>query len=60
MGKGNAYRLLMGKAKGKETTRRPRHRWVNNNKMGLEQIECVGGVLTGLLWLRIGTSGELL
>jgi hypothetical protein len=33
-GKRNMYRLLVGKT-GKETTRRPRCRWVNNTKMNL-------------------------
>jgi hypothetical protein len=39
----------------KETTRRPRRRWVNNIKMDLREIGW-----SGLVWLRIGTSGELL
>jgi hypothetical protein len=34
------------------------HRWVDNIKMDLEEVGL--GVLTGLVWLRIGASGELL
>jgi hypothetical protein len=35
----------------------PRSRWVDNIKMDLVDD---GMVWTGLVWLRIGTSGELL
>jgi hypothetical protein len=34
---------------------RPRHRWVNNIKMDPREIGW-----SGLIWLRIGTSGGLL
>jgi hypothetical protein len=37
---------------------RPRRRWVNNIKMYLIEIEW--GLWTGLVWLSIRTSGELL
>jgi hypothetical protein len=33
--KQNAYRILVGKPEGKRSLGRPRHRWVNNIKMGL-------------------------
>jgi hypothetical protein len=46
--KRNAYRILVGKPQGT-----PRHRWVGNIKMD-------GVVWTGLIWLRIATSGGLL
>jgi hypothetical protein len=36
---------------------RPRHRWQDSIKMDLRED---GVVQTGLTWLRIGTSGELL
>jgi hypothetical protein len=45
--KKNAYRLLVGKPEGKRPLGRPRRRWV-------------GVMWTGLVWLRIGTGGELL
>jgi hypothetical protein len=56
--KRNAYRLLVGKPDGKRPLGRPKHRWVDNIKMDLGEIGW--GLLTGLFWLRIGTSGELL
>jgi hypothetical protein len=37
---------------------RPRQRWVDNIRMALGEIEWV--VWTGLIWLRIRTSGGLL
>jgi hypothetical protein len=42
------YRLLVGKPEGK----RPLGRWI------LERLD--GVMWTGLVWLRIGTGGELL
>jgi hypothetical protein len=54
--KRNAYRLLVGKPEGKRPLGRPRRRWVDNIRM-----ERWDGVMwTGLVWLRIGTGGELL
>jgi hypothetical protein len=47
--KQNAYRILVEKPEGKRPLRRPTHRWEDN-----------GVVWTGLIWLRIGTSGVLL
>jgi hypothetical protein len=37
-GKGNAYRLLVGKPEGKRPLGRPRSRWVDNIKMDLLEI----------------------
>jgi hypothetical protein len=56
--KRNVYRLLVGKPEGKRSLGRPRRRWIDNIKMGLLEI----GVMlwTGLVWLWIGTGGELL
>jgi hypothetical protein len=36
--KRNAYRLLVGKPKGKRPLERPRRRWIDNIKMGLLEI----------------------
>jgi hypothetical protein len=58
--KRNMYRLLVGKPEGKALLGRPRHRWVDNIKMYLGEMGLGGGVLAGLVWLRIVTSGELL
>jgi hypothetical protein len=53
----NAYRILVGKPEGKRPLGRPRCRWVDHIKMDLIED---GVVWTGLIWLRIGTSGGLL
>jgi hypothetical protein len=49
----NACRILMEKPEGKRPLGRPRHRWVDNIKMGLRDIG-----LTGLIWLRIRPTGR--
>jgi hypothetical protein len=54
----NVYRLLVGNPEGKRPLGRPRPRWIDNIKMDLLEIGWV--VWTGLVWLRIGTGGELL
>jgi hypothetical protein len=53
--KRNAYRILLGKPQGKGPLGRSRRRWEDNIRMGLREIG--GEVWTGLIWLRIGTSG---
>jgi hypothetical protein len=55
---GNAYKILVGKPEGKGQLGRPKHRWLDNIRMGLREIEWK--VWTGFIWLRMGTSGELL
>jgi hypothetical protein len=52
--KRNAYRLLVGK----RPLGRPRRRWVDNIRMDLGEVGWV--MWTGLVWVRIGTGGELL
>jgi hypothetical protein len=57
-GKDEAYGLLVGKPKRNRPLGRPRCKgWIIlrcwRDRMGK-------GLLTGLVWLRIGTSGELL
>jgi len=42
-----AYRVLMGKPKGKRSLGRPRHRWEDNIKMGLQQVGW--GAWTGVI-----------
>jgi hypothetical protein len=54
--KRNAYRLLVGKSEGKRPLGRPRRRWVDNIRM--ERWD--GEMWTALIWLRIGTGGQLL
>jgi hypothetical protein len=48
----------VGKSEEKRPLGRPRLMWMDNIKMDLE--ERGWGVWTGLVWLRIGRSGELL
>jgi hypothetical protein len=40
--KRNAYRIMVGKPEGKRTLGRPRHRWVDNIKMDLRELEWDG------------------
>jgi hypothetical protein len=56
--KRNVYRLLVGKPKRRSPLGRPRCRGTDNIKMDLSEIG-LGGV-DRLVWLRTGTSGELL
>jgi hypothetical protein len=46
------------KPEGKRPLGRSTRRWVDNIRMDLEEVGW--GKWTGLVWLRIGTSGELL
>jgi hypothetical protein len=57
--KKNAYKLLEGKPERKRPQLLgPSRDWVDNVKIDLGET---GGVVwTGLIWHRIGTSGELL
>jgi len=36
------YRVLVGKPVGKKTLGRPRRRWEDNIKMGLQEVGCGG------------------
>jgi hypothetical protein len=49
----------VGKSEGKRPLGRPRCRWEDNIRMDLREREN-GVVWTGLIWLRIGTSGGFL
>jgi hypothetical protein len=50
----------VGKLEGKRPLGRPRRRWVDDIKMDLTEIGWDGVDWTGMVWLRIGTSGGLL
>jgi hypothetical protein len=55
--KRNVNRILVERREGRRPLGRQRHGWMDNIKMDLGEN---GMVLTGLAWLRIVTSGELL
>jgi hypothetical protein len=57
--KGNAFKLSVRKPDGKRPLGRPRHRWTYNIRMDLVEVGWGGVIWTGLVWLRIGTGGEL-
>jgi hypothetical protein len=52
--KRNAYRILVGKPEGNRPLGRPGRKWEDNIKMDFREI---GWGWTGLIWLRLGTSG---
>jgi hypothetical protein len=59
MGEGRgAFRILVGRPEGRTLLGRPRRRWEDDIKMGLQEVGW--GAWTGLIWLRIGTGGGLL
>jgi hypothetical protein len=51
----NLYRLLVGKFEGSRELGKSRNRWEVDIKRNLQGM--VGKTKTGLIWLRIGTSG---
>jgi hypothetical protein len=51
------YRVLVGKPEEKRSLGNPRRRWEDNIKMDVKEVGCAW---TGLIWLRIRTSGGLL
>ena len=52
----SALKILTGKPTGKRPLGRPRRRWEDNIKMGLEEMVSMRGI--GLIRLRIGIIGE--
>jgi hypothetical protein len=51
----NVYKGLVRRPQRKRKLVRPRHRWDNNIKMDLKEVERE----YGLIWLRIRTEGGL-
>jgi len=52
------YRVLVGKLEGKRPLGRPRHRWENNTKMYLQEVE-----YGGMNWIDLedpGTDGRII
>ena len=52
-----AYKILEGKPEGRTPFGKPEYRLENNIKMDLQEIKWGW---SGLIWLRVGTSGGLL
>ena len=48
MGERGVYRVLVGKPDGKRPLGRPRHRWVDNIRLDLQEVGC------GLDWAGPG------
>jgi hypothetical protein len=55
--KRGAYRILVGRPKGRQPLGRLSSRWEDNIKWIFKKWD---GAWTGLSWLRIGTGGGLL
>jgi hypothetical protein len=53
-----ACRVFVGKPEGKITLGKPRVRWEDDIKMGLQEMGL--GAWTWFIWLRIRTNGMLL
>jgi hypothetical protein len=53
-GRRGAHRVLVGKPEGKRPLGRSRHRWEDNNKMGLREVGCRGMDLIELAQERDG------
>ena len=48
-----AYRVLVGKSKGKRLLGRPRRRWEDNIKVDLQEVEC--GVMD---WIELAQDRD--
>ena len=46
----------VGRSEGKRPLGRPRRRWEDNIKVGLQEVGFLGGERTGLIWHMIGTG----
>jgi hypothetical protein len=54
----NIYKVPIGKTEGKRSFGRPMRRWEDNIRMNLREIGWE--IVTGFIWLRLGTNGGLL
>ena len=52
----SAFKMLTGKPTGKRLLGRPRHRWEDNIRMDLKEIDIIREI--GLIRLRIWNTGE--
>ena len=48
-----AYRILVGKPEGKRPLGRPRRRWVDNIRMGLQEVGC-----GGMDWVKLSQDRD--
>jgi len=48
-----AYRVLVGKPEGNRPLGRPRHRWEDNIKMDLQEVQC--GVMD---WIKLAQDKD--
>jgi hypothetical protein len=55
IGRRGAYRVLVGRSKGKRPLGKPRHRRKNNIKVDLQKVGC--GTMDRIIWLMTGTGG---
>ena len=53
-----SYKVLVRTTEESRPVKRPSRKWEGNIKMGLRKA--ARGAWIGLIWLRIGTGGELL
>jgi hypothetical protein len=58
MGRRGSHIVYWWEIQRKRPLGRPRHRWVDILRGILEKLD--GVMWTGLVWLKIGTGGELL
>jgi hypothetical protein len=52
----NAYRIMVRKPEGKRSCKRPGHRWENNIRMDLRELEWKG--MDWIHMAQVGTSGR--
>jgi len=55
-----AYKVLVGKPKGRRPLGSPRHGWEADIKMGLQETGCLGAAIITFIWCGIGTCGGIL
>jgi hypothetical protein len=55
-----AYRVLVGKPKGKRPLGRPRHRWEDNIRISLQKWNEEAWACTRLIWVQVATGGRSL
>ena len=47
------YKVLVGEPEGKKPLGRPRRRWEDNIKMGLQEVEC-----GGMAWIELAEDRD--